>query len=169
MKVQLADQSNIHVWDVEIEGPEQSVYAVCIHFSTLHFLFLREFIQCQRLTERSVFRFGPHMQSGTFKLLMTLPKDYPFKPPVLNFQTKIYHPNVSNDDRGSMCLGIVRPDEWKPPNRIVAVLAMTRSLLIEPNPDDAVEAAVAEQYKRDREGFEKTARDWVKRYASAKG
>ena len=108
------------------------------------------------------------IQGGTFKLLMTLPKDYPFKPPVLNFQTKIYHPNVSNDDRGSMCLGIVRPDEWKPPNRIAAVLAMTRSLLIEPNPDDAVEAAVAEQYKRDREGFGKTAREWVKRYASDK-
>ena len=108
-------------------------------------------------------------QGGSFKLLMTLPKDYPFKPPVLNFQTKIYHPNVSNDDRGSMCLGIVRPDEWKPPNRIAAVLAMTRSLLIEPNPDDAVEAGVAEQYKRDREAFGKTAREWVKRYASGKG
>ena len=100
---------------------------------------------------------------------MTLPKDYPFKPPVLNFQTKIYHPNVSNDDRGSMCLGIVRPDEWKPPNRIAAVLAMTRSLLIEPSADDAVEAGVAEQYKRDREAFGKTAREWVKRYAAGKG
>ena len=33
MKVQLADQSNIHVWAIEIEGPEQSVYAVCISSS----------------------------------------------------------------------------------------------------------------------------------------
>lgn len=30
MKVQLADQSNIHVWEIVIDGPEQSVYAVCM-------------------------------------------------------------------------------------------------------------------------------------------
>lgn len=101
-------------------------------------------------------------------MTLTLPRDYPFKPPVLSFATKIYHPNVSNDDKGSMCLGILRADEWKPPNRISAVLTMARDLLIEPNPDDAVETGIADQYKTNRKEFEKTARDWVKRYASGK-
>jgi len=105
---------------------------------------------------------------GHFKLLLVLPNDYPFKPPQLSFQTKIYHPNVSNDDKGSMCLGILRSDLWKPPNKINSVLLLTRNILIEPNPDDAVETSIAEQYKNDRKGFEKTAKDWVKRYA-AKG
>ncbi|KAJ9649773.1 hypothetical protein H2199_000552 [Coniosporium tulheliwenetii] len=132
-KVQLVDESDVHVWEVLLDGPEQSVYA-----------------------------------GGHFKLLLTLPKDYPFKPPVLNFQTKIYHPNVSNDDKGSMCLGMLRSDEWKPPNKLMAVINMARNLLIEPNPDDAVETAIADQYKSNRKEFEKNAREWTKKFAGKK-
>jgi len=105
---------------------------------------------------------------GHFKLLLTLPPDYPFKPPTLNFQTKIYHPNVSNDDKGSMCLGMLRSDAWKPPNRISAVITLARSLLIEPQPDDAVETSIADQYKTNRKEFDKAAKDWVRRYACSK-
>lgn len=53
---------------------------------------------------------------------------------MLSFQTKIYHPNVTNDDKGSMCLGILRSDQWKPSCKILAVLEMAKGLLIEPNP-----------------------------------
>ncbi|KAB2576579.1 Ubiquitin-conjugating enzyme E2-16 kDa [Lasiodiplodia hormozganensis] len=133
MKVQLVDESDVHVWEVLIEGPEQSVYA-----------------------------------GGQFRLVITLPKDYPFKPPMLNFHTKIYHPNVSNDDKGLMCLGMLRPDQWKPPNKLTAVLNMVHNLLIEPDVSDPVEPAIADVYKRDKKEFEKTAKDWVKRYASGK-
>ncbi|KAI9659812.1 MAG: hypothetical protein M1821_001163 [Bathelium mastoideum] len=129
-KVRLVDESDVHVWEIIMAGPEQSPYS-----------------------------------GGQFKLLLTLPKEYPFKPPVLNFQTKIYHPNVSNDDKGSMCLGMLRSDEWKPPNKLSAVLTYARNLLVEPNPDDAVEGGIAEQYKNDKKGFEKTAKEWVKKYA----
>lgn len=38
----------------------------------------------------------------------------------------------------------------------------------EPNPDDAVEAKIADQYKNDRAGYEKEAKDWTKRYATGK-
>lgn len=38
-----------------------------------------------------------------------------------------------------MCLGMLRSDQWKPPNKIKAVLDMLRQLLIEPNTDDAIE------------------------------
>lgn len=64
-----------------------------------------------------------------------------------------------------MCLGMLRADEWKPPNRIAAVLDMIRNIMIEPNTDDAVEMAIADQYKNNRKEYEKTAKDWVKRYA----
>ena len=96
---------------------------------------------------------------------MTLPKDYTFKPPGISFKTKIYHPNVSNDDRGAMCLGMLRPDEWKPPNKIKDVLALVRTVLAAPQPDDAVETGIADQFKSDRAAFDKNAKDWVKRYA----
>ena len=95
-----------------------------------------------------------------------LPLEYPFKPPSLNFQTKIYHPNVSNDDKGSMCLGMLKSDEWKPSSRIAGVLHTARNLLVEPNPDDAVESSIAEQYKQQHKEWEKTVREWVRKYAS---
>ena len=83
----------------------------------------------------------------------------------MSFRTKIYHPNVSNDDKGSMCLGLLRAEEWKPPNKVVSVLRLIQTLLIEPTPDDAIEPSIANEYRENRKQFEKNAQDWVKRYA----
>ncbi|KAK5125573.1 hypothetical protein LTR08_005201 [Meristemomyces frigidus] len=102
---------------------------------------------------------------GRFKIQITLPKEYPFKPPRVAFLTKIYHPNVMNDDTGSMCLGMLRPDEWKPPNKIADVLRLVRTVLAAPQPDDAVEQQIAREFKDDRKSFDKVAKEWVVRYA----
>ena len=91
--------------------------------------------------------------------------DYPFKPPTLNFATKIYHPNVTNDEKGSMCLGLLRPDQWKPSSRIADVVIFARQLLSEPMPDDAVEGAIGNEYREDRKEFVKKAKQWTKQYA----
>lgn len=64
-----------------------------------------------------------------------------------------------------MCLGMLKSDEWKPSSKISGVLRTARDLLVEPNPDDAVEGSIAEQYKADRKKFTQTAKDWVKKYA----
>ncbi|KAH8695469.1 putative ubiquitin conjugating enzyme, partial [Talaromyces proteolyticus] len=108
-------------------------------------------------------------QGGTFIVNIVLPKEYPFKPPTVSFATKIYHPNVSNDEKGSMCLGMLKSDEWKPSSRIGAVLEFARQLLVEPMPDDAVEGRIAEQYQNDRKRFDEVARDWTRRYAREEG
>jgi ubiquitin-protein ligase len=142
-------------WEIFMDGPEQSIYAV-------------GFLTLLRAAAYATTPTNHQAQGGHFKLLLTLPADYPFKPPVLNFQTKIYHPNITNDDKGSMCLGMLRADEWKPPNKILAVLNMARNLLVEPNPDDAVETSIAEQYKNNRKEFEKQAKEWTKKYANGK-
>jgi ubiquitin-protein ligase len=64
-----------------------------------------------------------------------------------------------------MCLGMLRSDEWKPSSKIAGVLLTARNLLVEPNPDDAVETSIAELYKNDRKEFTKIAKDWTKKYA----
>ncbi|KAF2153247.1 UBC-like protein [Myriangium duriaei CBS 260.36] len=102
---------------------------------------------------------------GTFHIEVNLPSQYPFKQPVLSFKTKIYHPNVTNDNQGSICLGILRSDTWKPIHKIAEVLRLVRTVLEAPQPDDAVEASIADQFKRDRAAFDKTAREWVEKYA----
>lgn len=80
-----------------------------------------------------------------------------------------------------MCLGMLKPDLWKPSTKLNAVIEFTRQLLkggsttirafdeltifVEPNPDDAVEAKIADLYRQDRTSYEKEAREWTKRYA----
>ncbi|KAL2863667.1 signal peptidase complex catalytic subunit SEC11 [Aspergillus lucknowensis] len=108
---------------------------------------------------------GSPYHKGKFHLKLTLPTEYPFKPPTVSFVTKIYHPNVTNDDKGSMCLGMLKADEWKPSSRLAAVLQFARSLLEEPMPDDAVEGRIAEQYRDDRKRYEEIAREWTRKYA----
>ncbi|BDD62539.1 hypothetical protein MPDQ_000804 [Monascus purpureus] len=110
---------------------------------------------------------GSPFYKGTFLVKLHLPIEYPFKPPVVSFATRIYHPNVTNDDKGSMCLGMLKSDEWKPSSRLSAVLQFARQLLEEPMPDDAVEARIAEQYNNDRKRYEEIARDWTRKYAKA--
>ncbi|KGO44195.1 Ubiquitin-conjugating enzyme, E2 [Penicillium expansum] len=104
-------------------------------------------------------------QNGKFLVKLSLPTEYPFKPPTVSFATKIYHPNVTNDEKGSMCLGMLRADEWKPSSKIAAVLQFARQLLSEPMPDDAIEGRIAEQYKNDRVRYEEVAREWTRKYA----
>lgn len=145
--VSLPNEQDIFKWEAIMTAPAESVYAVILtSTSSLQ----------TRLTD---------LQGGKFKLEVALPKEYPFKPPVISFRTKIYHPNVTNDEKGSMCLGILRSDSWKPPNRIREVLALVRQILVAPQPDDSVEASIADQYKTDPKAFEKIAQEWVAKYA----
>lgn len=102
---------------------------------------------------------------GNFELLLTLPSDYPFKPPKLSFKTRIYHPNVTFDEQGSMCIGTLKPDAWKPSSRIINILMATQQMLTEPVLDDAVETALADRYRNNRNEFNEEAAKATKKYA----
>jgi ubiquitin-conjugating enzyme E2 D/E len=60
--------------------------------------------------------------SGVFFLAIHFPTDYPFKPPKVNFTTRIYHPNINSN--GSICLDILR-DQWSPALTISKGTALT--------------------------------------------
>ena len=153
MKISLPSD-DLHHWQILIDGPKGSPYEVD------HPLF-RFRIQSLPIPEW----YTDAVQGGVFNLHLSLPTEYPFKPPTLSFKTKIYHPNVTNDDKGSMCLGMLRADEWKPSSKIDAVLSFAQGLLLEPQPDDAVEGGIAREYKENKKDFIKTAKAWTKQYA----
>ena len=48
-------------------------------------------------------------QGGVFFLTIKFPPDYPFKPPKVQFNTKIYHPNINAN--GGICLDILK-EQW---------------------------------------------------------
>ncbi|KAI1365512.1 ubiquitin-conjugating enzyme [Xylaria arbuscula] len=110
---------------------------------------------------------GTPYAGGVYNITVTLPPEYPFKAPQVNFATRIYHPNVTNDNMGNICLGVLKPENWKPASRIRAVLEAVRQLLVEPNPDDPLEARIAEEYKINRSEFDKNVKSYVTRYAKA--
>ena len=51
-------------------------------------------------------------EKGDFELDIVIPNEYPYKPPKIQFITKIWHPNVSSKT-GMICLDILK-DEWSP-------------------------------------------------------
>ncbi|CAO3674579.1 unnamed protein product [Umbelopsis ramanniana] len=103
-------------------------------------------------------------KGGVFKLDIVFSADYPFKPPVVKFITKVYHPNI--DDDGSICVSLLKNDVWKPATKLHQVLGSIADLLENPNPEDALVASIGEVYTTNRTKFNKTAKDFVKKYAT---
>jgi ubiquitin-conjugating enzyme E2 D/E len=105
---------------------------------------------------------GTPYQGGVFTLKIQFPTDYPFKPPKLQFLTKIYHPNINHS--GAICLDILK-EQWSPALTISKVLLSLCSLLNDPNPNDPLVPEIAQLYLHDRLKYEQTARAFTEKYA----
>ena len=99
---------------------------------------------------------------GVFYLEMQFPQDYPFRPPKINFKTRIFHCNVN--DKGVIYLDILK-DDWSPALTISKVLLSICSLLTDPNPDDPLVPEIASLYKKNRKEHDQKAADWTRKYA----
>lgn len=102
-------------------------------------------------------------EKGKFKIIITFPKEYPFKSPSVGFLTKIYHPNV--DERsGSICLDVLN-QKWTPVyNLWVIYESFLPQLLLYPNPDDPLNHNAAQLMKFDKEKFKYKINQYIQKY-----
>ena len=105
---------------------------------------------------------GTPYEGGIFRLKITFPRDYPFHPPVIKFNTRIFHPNIS--ESGDICLDILK-NHWSPAYTISQTLLSIVSLLSDPNPDDPLNPEAAQIYKTNRTLYNSTVRDYIHNFS----
>lgn len=93
-----------------------------------------------------------------FKLKLKFPTDYPYKAPVVTFDTPCFHPNV--DQFGNICLDILK-EQWSSAYDVRTVLLSIQSLLGEPNNDSPLNGYAATLWANQEE----YARVLQKKYA----
>ena len=101
---------------------------------------------------------------GKFTIDIKIPSNYPYHPPNMKFDTKIWHPNISSQT-GAICLDILK-NEWSPALSIRTALLSIQALMCVPEPNDPQDAVVAGQFKDNRPLYEKTAKEWTAKYAN---
>ncbi|KAJ9302799.1 hypothetical protein DTO271G3_173 [Paecilomyces variotii] len=108
---------------------------------------------------------GTPYEDGTYFVDIRIPNEYPFRPPIMKFETKVWHPNVSSQT-GAICLDTLS-SAWSPVLTIKSALLSLQSLLSTPEPKDPQDAEVANMLLRNPKEFERVAREWAVVYAGA--
>ncbi|KAK4474083.1 hypothetical protein MN116_003391 [Schistosoma mekongi] len=113
----------------------------------------------QDMTEVQVFLDGPvgtPYDGGKFRLKMLIPIEYPIEPPKAYFCTKIFHPNIA-PNTGEVCVNTLKKD-WKSNLGLRHILLTIRCLLIEPNPESALNEEAGKLLLEDYNEFVSEAR-----------
>lgn len=101
-------------------------------------------------------------QGGMFVLKMEFPTQYPFKPPKLSFNTKVYHPSVQLES-GDVCQDVI--GQWGPTLNAKHCLTVIYSMLQSPESDHPLEEEIAQQLRDKPKEFEKMAKKYTKEHA----
>ena len=86
-----ATQSDINNFPYLFFKCESKFLTLIIRINKVKFIFLQE---------------NPPYNKGAFRIEVNFPAEYPFKPPKINFKTKIYHPNV--DEKGQVSIYLLK-------------------------------------------------------------
>ncbi|KAI9880354.1 MAG: hypothetical protein M1830_003965 [Pleopsidium flavum] len=119
------------------------------------------------LTQLTILLSGPYgtpYSQGVWKLHLKIPEDYPKSPPKASFRTRIWHPNVE-ESTGSVCVDTLKRD-WESKLTLRDVLMTISCLLIQPNPDSALNSVAGQLLQDDYEAFARQAKLMTSIHAS---
>ncbi|CAL5370629.1 unnamed protein product [Camellia sinensis] len=97
---------------------------------------------------------------GTFKLTLQFTEDYPNKPPIVRFISRMFHPN-----NGSICLDILQ-NQWSPIYDIAAILTSIQrihcsSMLSDPNANSPANSEAALLFSENKCEYNRRVREIV--------
>eukprot|EP00253_Pinus_taeda_P017655 PITA_17655 len=105
-------------------------------------------------------------QDGVWTVYVELSTDYPFKPPIIRFMDRIYHPNIA-ELYGNVCVDVLER-EWSPINNLVNIFEMfLPQLLLEPNADEPINFGAGALMKSDKNAYEEKVKEYCLRYAQS--
>lgn len=106
-------------------------------------------------------------KDGVFLLDIVIPKEYPYKPPVCKFKTKIWHPNI-DPENGHICITTLKQKYWNPAMSISDILYTIMLLFYKPNFDDPWNGTAKKEYKDNSNAYKEKVKKWVKDYSFKK-
>ena len=149
----------------EVEQNSRALRRLAVDHGALHnqplppnYLFPPASSTTDDLTQLDVLLAGPThtpFAAGLFKLHLTIPPKYPQEPPTANFRTPIFHPNV-DPNTGGVCVETLKRD-WDSKLTLRDVLITISCLLIQPNPDSALNAEGGALIQEDYNAFARRA------------
>ena len=104
---------------------------------------------------------------------MSVPQDYPNKPPTVRFVSEMWHPNVYAD--GRVCISILHSpgddpmgyeqasERWSPVQTVETIMLSIISMLSSPNDESPANIDAAKQFREDFPGFRKKVAQCVRK------
>mmetsp|Transcript_25622 Transcript_25622/g.62286 ORF Transcript_25622/g.62286 Transcript_25622/m.62286 type:complete len:180 (-) Transcript_25622:24-563(-) len=108
---------------------------------------------------------GTPFEAGCFKMRLLLGAEFPDSPPKGYFLTKIFHPNVGQG--GEICVNTLKKD-WNKELGLRHIFLVIRCLLIDPNPESALNEEAGRLLLEDYDEYAKIARMWTDVHAKRK-
>lgn len=100
---------------------------------------------------------GTPYEGGCFRARLEFPPEFPFQPPVMTFESQMWHPNVYPD--GRVCISILHPpgedkygyetaeERWSPIQSVESVLISVISMISDPNDESPANLDAAIQWR----------------------
>ena len=145
----------LNIWQACIFGPDETLWEGGTFFLRYVSSFISDISHNTKLFLSPKYR---QTKTSTSNNRIEFTSEYPNKPPIFKFQTKMFHPNIYKD--GKICLDILQ-NKWSPGFNISAVLTSIQSLLPDPNPDSPANPEASNMFTDDSEGYAERVRACV--------